>query len=84
MQFQGSFTIDRKENIHYNLFVSRNRLILMTIIVFVVITAMLGVTNYGQTQSLADAAGRLRAVPSDQRHRVGHARESVLQAEKSV
>ena len=56
MQFQGSFTIDRKENIHYNLFVSRNRLIQMTIIVFVVITAMLGVTNYGQTQSLADAA----------------------------
>ena len=56
MQFQGSFTIDRKENIHYNLFVSRNRLILMTVIVFAVITVMLGVTNYGQTHSLADAA----------------------------
>lgn len=54
MQFHGVFKIGRKENIHYNLFVSQSRLILMTVLVFVLIALMLGVTNYGQTRSLPD------------------------------
>ena len=54
MQFHGVFKIGRKENIQYNLFVSQTRLIIMTVVVFVLIALMLGVTNYAQIHSLPD------------------------------
>lgn len=54
MQFQGVFKIGRKENIRYNLFVSQTRLIVMTVVVFVLIAVMLGVTDFARTRSLSD------------------------------
>lgn len=54
MQFHGVFKIGRKENIRYNLFVSQTRLIVMTVVVFVLIAVMLGVTDFVRTRSLGD------------------------------
>lgn len=61
MQYQGKFTIGRKENIRYNLFVTGSRFLFMTVLVFVVIALMLGVTTYGQTKSIQQAL--IRALP---------------------
>ena len=50
MQFHGVFKIGRKENIRYNLFVSQTRLIVMTVVVFVLIAVMLPPHRHASTR----------------------------------
>ena len=61
MEYQGTFTIGRRENIRFNLYVMRGRFILMAALVFVIIAVMLGASTYGQTMSVP--AALLRGIP---------------------
>lgn len=62
MEYQGTFTIGRRENIRFNLYVMRGRFILMAALVFVIIAVMLGASTYGQTMSVP--AALLRGIRS--------------------
>lgn len=62
MQFEGTFTIGRKENIRYNTYASQSRIIGMSAFVFAIIAVLLGITTYGSTGSVGAALSR--ALPS--------------------
>ncbi len=57
MQFSGHFTITKKDNLRYNFFLMRKKLIATTILVFVIIAVMIGFIRYAQGASLTEAIG---------------------------
>ena len=63
-QFSGQFTITKKDNLRYNFFSMRKKLITTCILVFVIIGAMVGLLRYGQVYGLQAALlnGLLMAV----------------------
>ena len=58
-QFSGQFTITKKDNLRYNFYSMRKKLLSTSILVFVIIGAMIGFLRYGQgyglTSSLVNA-----------------------------
>ena len=54
-QFSGQFTITKKDNLRYNFYSMRKKLISTSILVFVIIGAMVGLLRYGQGYSLSSA-----------------------------
>jgi len=54
-QFSGSFTITKKDNLHYNFFLMRKKLVATSILVFVIIFGMIGLVKYAQGAGLAAA-----------------------------
>ena len=63
-QFSGQFTITKKDNLRYNFFSMRKKLISTSILVFVIIGAMVGLLRYGQGYGIQAAVlnGLLMAV----------------------
>ncbi|MEZ4510202.1 MAG: YcxB family protein [Eubacteriales bacterium] len=63
-QFSGSFTITKKDNLRYNFFLMRKKLVATSILVFVIIFAMIGLVKYAQGVGLTAAIlnGALMAV----------------------
>jgi len=61
MEYRGSFTIGRKENMLYNLFVSRGRLLSVGAIVLGVVTVVL--SSSGVAKGLTFAEALLRSLP---------------------
>lgn len=63
-QFSGQFSITKKENLRYNFFLMRKKLIATSIMVFVIIGAMVGFVRYAQGTdlSLAIVNGLLMAI----------------------
>ena len=54
-QFSGQFTITKKDNLAFNFFLMRKKLIATSIMVFVVIAGMVGVLKYAQGAGLKAA-----------------------------
>ena len=58
-QFSGQFTITKKDNLRYNFYSMRKKLLSTSLLVFVIIGAMIGFLRYGQgygvTSSLVNA-----------------------------
>ncbi len=55
MQFQGHFTITRKDNIRFNLLLMKRKLISASIVVFFVIALLVGIIKYMQGFALTAA-----------------------------
>ena len=47
-QFSGQFTITKKDNLRYNFYSMRKKLLSTSVLVFVIIGAMIGFLRYGQ------------------------------------
>ncbi len=47
-QFSGQFTITKKDNLRYNFYSMRKKLLSTSLLVFVIIGAMIGFLRYGQ------------------------------------
>ena len=63
-QFSGQFTITKKDNLRFNFFLMRKKLVATSALVFVIIAALIGLLKYAQTGSLEAAVlnGALMAV----------------------
>ena len=54
-QFSGKFTITQKDNLRYNFFSMRKKLLSTSLLVFVIIGAMVGFLRYGQGYGLSSS-----------------------------
>jgi hypothetical protein len=54
-QFSGSFTITKKDNLRFNFFLMRKKLIATSALVFVIIFAMVGLLKYAQGAGVLSA-----------------------------
>lgn len=54
-QFSGSFTITKKDNLRYNFFLMRKKLVATSVLVFVIIFAMVGFLKYAQDGNITAA-----------------------------
>ena len=52
-QFSQAFTITKKDNLRYNFFLMRKKLIATSALVFVIIAAMIGLLKYAQGASIS-------------------------------
>ena len=52
-QFSHTFTITKKDNLRYNFFLMRKKLIATSALVFVIIAAMIGLLKYAQGASIS-------------------------------
>lgn len=53
MQYQGHFTITKKDNIDFNLLLMRRKLVATSLVVFVIIGGAVGLVRYSQGTQLA-------------------------------
>ena len=54
-QFSHTFTITKKDNLHYNFFMMQKKLIATSVLVFVIIFAMIGLIKYAQGAGITTA-----------------------------